>query len=106
MSEEYEINNEFAEWMKSNWVIAGGLISQATASKILQRTTGRIAQMITEGKIEGIYRYENIVFVSYAEIMKILKKQEDEERVLKIQQKQKEERDEMIERMMKLKPTN
>ena len=48
-----QIDFDFYEWFKENWLISGGLISQATASKILNKTTGRIAQMIREGKIKN-----------------------------------------------------
>ena len=56
-------------WFIKVWNSAGGLITQTTAAKILHRTTGRIAQMITEGKLTA-YRYseKEPILVSFAEI--------------------------------------
>ena len=65
---------DFYVWLLENWSVAGGLINQTAASKVLKRTTGRLAQMIREGKLTE-YRYENQVYVSYAEVMKIARDQ-------------------------------
>ena len=50
---------EFDAWFSEKWLVSGGLITPATAAKILNKTAGRITQMMTEGKIKS-YKYKNI----------------------------------------------
>lgn len=59
---------EFYPTFKDTWIEAGGLISQATAGKLMHRTKGRITQMIREGKLKQ-YRIDNVSYLSYAEVM-------------------------------------
>lgn len=66
----------FAEWIKNNWNIAGGLITQVVAAKILGKTKTRIRQMINEEKLAE-YIFENNTYVSYAEVMKIHNEQQE-----------------------------
>lgn len=64
---------EFYPTFKDTWIEAGGLISQATAGKLMHRTKGRITQMIREGKLKQ-YRIDNVSYLSYAEVMTKAKK--------------------------------
>lgn len=64
---------EFYPTFKDTWIEAGGLISQATAGKLMHRTKGRITQMIKEGKLKQ-YRIDNVSYLSYAEVMTKAKK--------------------------------
>ena len=66
---------EFYAWYTENWLKSGGLISQATAARLLNKSTGRIAQMIKEGKIKEYYQFENLSFVAFPEIMKEARKE-------------------------------
>lgn len=61
---------EFDVWFSTKWIASGGLITPATAAKILKKTTARIAQMMTEGKLET-YRYGNATFVSFPAVMRM-----------------------------------
>jgi len=61
---------DFFAWISDNWLSAGGLITQATAARLLNKSTGRIAQMITEQKIRE-YRYQNVSFVSFTEVFQL-----------------------------------
>jgi len=71
---------KYADWIKENWSITGGLITQADAGKILGKTRTRIRQMINEGKLKA-YRYENDPpFVSYADVIKLLNTQGEEKK--------------------------
>ena len=68
MKKENQI--EFLEWWKENWMQSGGLINQATASRLLSRSTSRITNMIKEGKIKE-YRYKNLSYIALPEVMRI-----------------------------------
>ena len=63
----------FYKWLKENWTIAGGLIRKADAAKILRKTTARIEQMVKENKLQE-YRFGKAVFLSYAQVMEIARK--------------------------------
>ena len=67
-------NIDFYHWISQNWLYAGGLITQATAARLLKKSTGRIKQMITEQKIKE-YRYENISFVSFTDVIRIAREE-------------------------------
>lgn len=67
---EKENQIEFLEWWKENWMQSGGLINQATASRLLSRSTSRITNMIKEGKIKE-YRYKNLSYIALPEVMRI-----------------------------------
>ena len=69
---------EFDAWISEKWIVSGGLISPATAAQILKKTAGRITQMTSEKKIR-LYKYENKTFVSFADVMKIARKQRYDE---------------------------
>lgn len=58
---------------RDTWIEAGGLISQATARRLLERTKGRITQMIKEGKLKQ-YTIEGVTYLSFAEVMEKAKK--------------------------------
>ena len=58
---------------KDTWIEAGGLISQATARRLLERTKGRVTQMIKEGKLKQ-YTIEGVTYLSFAEVMEKAKK--------------------------------
>ena len=59
---------EFYGKFRDTWIKAGGLISQATARRLLNRTKGRIPQMIKEGKLTT-YEIEGVSYLSFAEVM-------------------------------------
>ena len=59
---------EFYGKFRDTWIKAGGLISQATARRLLNRTKGRIPQMIKEGKLKT-YEIEGVTYLSFAEVM-------------------------------------
>lgn len=69
----YKPKNEditFYMWMIDNWTITGGLITQIAAARLLCKSKGRIKQIIDEGKLKE-YRFQNMSFVSYPEVMKL-----------------------------------
>lgn len=67
-------NLMFYQWINENWLISGGLITKATAARILNRTTGRISQMVREGKLIE-HRFNNeISFVRFAQVREIAEK--------------------------------
>lgn len=51
----------------STWIKAGGLISQTIARRLLNRTKGRVTQMIKEGKLTP-YIIEGVTYLSFAEV--------------------------------------
>lgn len=61
---------QFVTWFTEMWLKSGGLISQATAAKMLDKTQGRISQMVKEKKLK-LYQYENMLYVSFIEVRKI-----------------------------------
>ena len=67
-SEEDQIN--FLKWWMQKWMQSGGLINQATASRLLKRSTSRITNMIKEGKLQE-YRYKNLSFLAMPEVMRM-----------------------------------
>ncbi len=64
------VNPEFYNWFKEKVTIYGALIQPAVAAKLLNKSQGRISQMMKLNEIKS-YKYENIKFVSYQDIMKI-----------------------------------
>eukprot|EP00831_Metopus_contortus_P056468 TRINITY_DN4831_c0_g1_i1.p2 TRINITY_DN4831_c0_g1~~TRINITY_DN4831_c0_g1_i1.p2 ORF type:complete len:247 (+),score=35.16 TRINITY_DN4831_c0_g1_i1:66-806(+) len=64
-------NTDYKEWFVENWNTKGGLISQAMASKILQKTPTRIRQMINENKLNSFTFEDETPLVSFAETMQI-----------------------------------
>lgn len=77
---------DFDVWFSTKWIASGGLITPATASKILKKTTARIAQMMAEEKLKT-YRYGNATFVSFPEVMRMAYErqyQETEKEIKKI----------------------
>ena len=74
----------------TSWMKAGGLISQATARRLLERSKGRINQMIKEGKLKE-YVIEGVSYLSFAEVI---------EKAEKIQTKL--ARDKAVEELAKL----
>ena len=69
---------EFYNWTCEHWLITGGLITQATAARLLGKSKGRITQMIKEGKLKE-HRYKKISFLEFPEVMKMAR-----ERIYKI----------------------
>ena len=69
---------EFDAWFSEKWLVSGGLITPATAAKILKKTPGRITQMVAEGKIKS-YKYGNTPFIRFPDVMRIARKQRYEE---------------------------
>lgn len=82
---------EFDAWFSEKWLVSGGLITPATAAKILNKTAGRITQMMTEGKIKS-YKYKNIPFVCFPDVMRIAKQQQFEIVMEQIKEMQKDKR--------------
>ena len=71
MKKMFGINKKeenFYGTFKDTWIKAGGLITQATARRLLNRTKGRVNQMIKEGKLQT-YTIEGINYLSFAEVM-------------------------------------
>lgn len=68
--DEKDERAKFLSWMIEQWTIHGGLITQATAAKLIGVTKGRITQMIREGKLKEL-RYQKQSFVPYGTTMKI-----------------------------------
>lgn len=64
---------EFYNWTCEHWLNTGGLITQATAARLLGKSKGRITQMIKEKKLEE-HRYKNLSFLAFPEVMKIARK--------------------------------
>lgn len=55
--------------MLETWGRVGGLITPATAARMLSLSKGRITQMMTEGKLQKfVFPDENLVFVSWLEV--------------------------------------
>ena len=61
---------QFDVWFTEMWLKSGGLISQATAAKMLNKSKGRISQMVKEKKLK-LYQYENMLYVSFIEVREI-----------------------------------
>ena len=57
----------FFQTYTSTWIKAGGLISQTIAKRLLNRTKGRVTQMIKEGKLTP-YIIESVTYLSFAEV--------------------------------------
>lgn len=64
-----KLEKEFWHWMNENWNIAGGLIQQAIAARLMGKTKTRVRQMINEGKLKE-YKFKTTTFVSFADVMK------------------------------------
>lgn len=67
----FEINKNvetFYDTFKATWIKSGGLINQATASRLLKISTSRITGMIKEGKLQRI-SIEGINYLSFGEVM-------------------------------------
>jgi hypothetical protein len=63
---------DFYVWFTQNWLIHGGLISKATAARMLNLTNGRVVQMVNEKKLQEIRYNASVVFLSMAEVMKLV----------------------------------
>lgn len=65
----FKMKNEetFFSTYTSTWIKAGGLISQTIARRLLNRTKGRVTQMIKEGKLTP-YIIEGVTYLSFAEV--------------------------------------
>ena len=57
----------FFKTYTSTWIKTGGLISQATAKRLLHRTKGRVTQMIKDGKLTP-YVIEGVTYLPFAEV--------------------------------------
>ena len=64
----------FSVWFTEKWLETGGLISQATAAKMLNKTQGRVSQMVKEKKLK-LFQYDNMSYVSFIEVRKIAQEQ-------------------------------
>lgn len=71
-----EQKNAYSTWITDEWSKQGGLITPATASKILKLTRGRIAQLQKTGKLTEIKDPEGKTMLSLPQILKI-----EEERI-------------------------
>lgn len=72
-NEEYY---QFCEWFRKNWLVSGGLISKATAARLLGKCKGRITQMIKEGKLNEHKYNEGISFLEAQQIFEIMHREE------------------------------
>ena len=64
-----ETDIKFHHWMIETWGRLGGLITPATAARMLSLTKGRVTQMMTEGKLQRfVFPEDNLVFVSWLEV--------------------------------------
>jgi hypothetical protein len=66
----------YSEWIKENWLEAGGLINQSTASKILKVSRTRLRQMINEKKIYPYIYEKESPLVSFKQIIELKNKKE------------------------------
>lgn len=67
---------EFREWFRTNWLVAGGLISKATAASLLGKSKGRITQMIQEGKLKEHQFSPSRSYLETPEIFRMIHKEE------------------------------
>lgn len=79
MNEERIIENlKFRQWFSQHWQESGGLITNTTAARLLNKTSGRISQMVKEGKlIEHRYNKE-IAFLESPQIFRMIQKENKE----------------------------
>lgn len=64
-----ETDIKFHHWMLETWGRVGGLITPAVAARMLNRSKGRITQMMTAGKLQKfVFPDEDLVFVSWLEV--------------------------------------
>lgn len=79
MNEERIIENlKFRQWFSQHWQESGGLITNTTAARLLNKTSGRISQMVKEGKlIEHRYNKE-IAFLESPQIFRMIQKESKE----------------------------
>ena len=64
-----ETDIKFHYWMLETWGRVGGLITPAVAARMLNRSKGRITQMMTAGKLQKfVFPDEDLVFVSWLEV--------------------------------------
>ena len=74
----------YKEWFIYQWNLHGGLITQAQAARILEKTPTRIRQMINEKKIDHIAYNDEAPLISFTHLLKIyeieeaLKKEKEE----------------------------
>jgi hypothetical protein len=62
--------------MLETWGRVGGLITPAVAARMLNRSKGRITQMMTAGKLQKfVFPDENLVFVSWLEVRNMAEQQ-------------------------------
>lgn len=71
-----EENLKFREWFRKNWLVSGGLISKATAARLLNKSKGRITQMVQEGKLKEHKFNFWISYLEAPEVFRILHKEE------------------------------
>jgi len=71
-----ETDIKFHHWMLETWGRVGGLITPAVAARMLNRSKGRITQMMTAGKLQKfVFPDENLVFVSWLEVRNMAEQQ-------------------------------
>lgn len=58
-------------WFSENWLLAGGLITQSKAARLLGVSPTRVRQSINEGKITPYVFLDNNPLVSLSEILNI-----------------------------------
>jgi len=63
---------EFKEWIRNNWLDAGGLITQKTASMITGLSQSEISRKINKGDLKAwIYPGMKGAFVSFTQSMNL-----------------------------------
>ena len=75
--------NEYATEFKDAWMRAGGLITPATAAKMLEVTTARIAQMQKEGKLQVFKDKAGKTMLSFHEINKLITEKNEKDGKIK-----------------------
>lgn len=63
------------QWMLENWAIHGGLVTPATAAKLLEVSKTRITQLTKEGKLTKLL-LENQILIPYPEVIKLARERE------------------------------
>ena len=63
------------QWMLENWAIYGGLVTPATAAKLLEVSKTRVTQLTKEKKLTKLL-LENQVLITDPEVIKLARERE------------------------------
>lgn len=76
MKKNQEENSDFRYWFRTNWIAAGGLMSKASAARLLNKSKSRITQMIAEGKLFEHKFSEGLSYIEAPQVFKIMHQEE------------------------------